>query len=275
MDVLPPLQELLPLAAELAIAGIIAGFLAGLFGIGGGAVLVPVSYQILGTLGVDDAIRMHISVGTSLAIIVPTALRSTLSHFRRGAVDTDLLRSFLVPVPAGVIAASIVAAHISGSSLRLIFAAVAFVVAVKLLFSRDNWKLGTNIPHNPLRAVCGFAIGFLSTLMGIGGGVFNNTFMTLYGRQILQAVATSAGVGVLISIPGVLGYVWAGWGEHRLPPYSAGFVNIPIALIIIPLTLLLAPLGVRAAHALPKRLLEIGFGVFLLTVSLRFFVSLL
>jgi uncharacterized protein len=274
MDVLPPLQELLPLAAVLAAAGIVAGFLAGLFGIGGGAILVPVAYQILGIVGVDEAIRMHVSVGTSLAIIVPTALLSTLGHYRRGAVDTALLRSFLIAVPAGVVAASIAAAQIAGSSLRLIFAAVALVVAAKLLFGKASWKLGSEIPQNPVRAIVGFGIGFLSTLMGVGGGVFNNTFMTLYGRPILQAVATSAGVGVLIALPGVLGYAWAGWGRLGLPPFSAGFVNLPMVLIIVPLTLLFAPLGVRVAHALPKRVLQVGFGIFLVAVSIRFFASL-
>jgi uncharacterized protein len=274
MDVLPPLQELLPLAAVLAAAGIVAGFLAGLFGIGGGAILVPVIYQILGILGVDEAIRMHVSVGTSLAIIVPTALLSTFGHYRRGVVDTALLRSFLISVPVGVVAASIAAAQITGSNLRLIFAAVALIVAAKLLFAKANWRLGSEIPPDPVRSIVGFGIGFLSTLMGVGGGVFNNTFMTLYGRPILQAVATSAGVGVLISVPGMFGYAWAGWGQHGLPPCSAGFVNLPIVLVIIPLTLLFAPLGVRVAHALPKRLLQVGFGLFLISVSLRFFASL-
>ncbi len=118
-----------------------------------------------------------------------------MSHLKRGSVDTDLVRSFLFPVPAGVIAASVIAARISGDSLKFIFAAVAVVVAVKLLFGRASWKLGTQIPGNPLRAVIGFFIGFLSTFMGIGGGIFNNTFMTLYGRQMLQSVATSCGRG--------------------------------------------------------------------------------
>ncbi len=274
MEVLPPINELLPFLAGLIAAGAVAGFLAGLFGIGGGAVLVPVFYQMLTILGVDEAVRMHVCVGTSLGIIVPTSLRSFHSHWKRGAVDMDLIRSFAVSVPAGVVAASLIAAHISGEGLKVIFAAVAVLVAMKLLFGRASWKIGDAIPGNPLRAVIGFLIGFLSTFMGIGGGIFNNTFMTLYGRPMLQSVATSSGVGVLISVPGVLGYMWAGWGADGLPPFSLGFVNVLMMAVVVPLSLLVAPLGVAAAHSLPRRFLEIGFGLFMLFVAGRFLVSI-
>jgi len=260
--------------AALVIAGVVAGFLAGLFGIGGGAVLVPVFYQMLGQIGVDEALRMHLAVGTSLAIIVPTSMQSFAKHKARGSVDMELLKSFLFAVPLGVVCASIVTAYISGAGLRVIFAVIALLISLKLLFQKDHWKLGADIPGNPLRALVGWAIGFFSTFMGIGGGVFNNTFMTAFGRQMLQAVATSSGVGVLISIPGVLGYLWAGWGIAGLPPFSIGYVNVLMVAMVIPITLFMAPLGVKAAHILSKRQLEIGFGLFLILVSIRFFVSL-
>lgn len=275
MIALPPVAELLPFLAGLLAAGAVAGFLAGLFGIGGGAVLVPVFYQMLTILGVSEDVSMHLSVGTSLAIIVPTSLRSFQGHWKRGAVDMELLRSFIVAVPLGVIAAAIIAAWISGEGLRGIFAFFAFIIALKLLFAQERWRVGADIPGNPLRSVIGFLIGMMSTFMGVGGGVFNNTFMTAYGRPMLQAVATSSGVGVLISIPGMLGYIWAGWGEAGLPPFSVGFVNLLMVAVVIPMTLFVAPFGVAAAHALPKRMLEIGFGLFLLSVSVRFVVSLL
>jgi uncharacterized membrane protein YfcA len=259
----------------MAATGAVAGVLAGVFGIGGGAVLVPVFYQALGVIGVDDAVRMHISVGTSLAVIVPTSIRSFLSHRARGAVDMSLLRSFLIPVPAGVVIASIVAAHISGRELRVIFAIIALVIGLRLLLNRESWRLAGEIPPNPWRAIIGAVIGFLSTLMGIGGGVLNNTFMTVFGRPIHQAVATSAGVGVLISSPGIVGYIWAGWGHGSLPVFSTGFVNWIAVALIIPITLYAAPLGVRVAHALSKRQLEIAFGAFLLFVSARFFYSVM
>lgn len=275
MPLLPPLWDLMPFVAALMAAGAVAGFLAGLFGIGGGAVLVPVFYQMLGALGVDDEVRMHVSVGTSIAIIVPTSLRSALSHLKRGSVDVDLLRSFALSVPTGVVAATIVAAWISSEGLRLVFAFVAVIVALKLLFARADWKLGEEIPGNPVRSIIGFVIGMLSTFMGIGGGVFNNTFMTLYGRPMLQSVATSAGVGVLISVPGVIGYAIAGLEVAGTPPFSLGFVNLLMVAVVIPVTLLVAPLGVATAHRMKRRTLEVGFGLFMLSVSARFFLSLL
>lgn len=267
--------DLLTFGVYLIVAGAVSGFLAGLFGIGGGAVIVPVLYQIFGMLHVDDAVRMHLSVGTSLAVIVPTSLRSLLAHRKRGAVDMELLRSFIVAVPAGVIVASLVAASISSAGLRTIFATMTVLVGLKLVFNRASWRLGSEIPGNPVRSAIGAAIGFLSTLMGIGGGVLNNTFMSLYGRPMHQAVATSSGVGVLISVPGIIGYVWAGWGDPLLPAFSTGFVNWIAVLAIIPVSFVVAPLGVRAAHALKRRQLEIGFGIFMFIVSARFFASLL
>lgn len=267
--------EIAGFAAAIAVSGVVSGLLAGVFGIGGGAVLVPVFYQVFGLLDVHESVRMHLSVGSSLAIIVPTAIRSFTSHRARGAVDMELLRAFAVPVPVGVVLASIAAAYISSEGLRIVFAVLAMLVALKLLFNRDSWRLGTELPRNPALSAVGVVIGFFSTLMGIGGGVLNNTFMTLYGRPMHQAVATSSGVGVLIGIPGTIGYVWAGWGERLLPVASTGFINWIAVALVIPIALLVTPYGVRLAHALDKRQLEIGFGLFCLFVSARFIVSLL
>ena len=266
--------EIIGLVVALAASGAVAGLLAGVFGIGGGAVLVPALFEFLTWLGVDESVRMHVSVATSLGIIVPTSLRSFAAHKKRGAADLELLKSWLIPVPAGVIVASLVAAYVSGDGLKAIFAGIAVVVGLRMLFNRESWRLGADIPGNPLRAVCGALIGFFSTLMGIGGGVMNNTFMTLYGRPIHQAVATSAGTGVLISIPGVVGMIWAGWGNPDLPAFSLGYVNLLGVALIIPITTFAAPFGVKIAHALPKRQLEVFFGLFLLLVAARFAWSL-
>lgn len=274
MEVLPPFSELLPFVGGLLVAGGIAGVLAGLFGIGGGAVLVPVFYSMLGFLGVDEAIRMHLSVGTSLAIIVPTSLRSFMGHKAKGAVDMDLLKSFIFSVPLGVLLATLLVAGLSSGVLRAIFAFFSLIIALKLLFGREDWKLASDVPRGIGKHIAGSIIGFFSTFMGIGGGVFNNTFMTMFGRPIHQAVATSSGVGVLISIPGMIGYIWAGWGAQGLPPFSIGFVNVLMVLIIIPITLMVAPIGVGLAHSLSKRNLEIGFGLFLVLVAIRFFATL-
>lgn len=270
-----PISELLTLALTIAGAGVIAGFLAGLFGIGGGAILVPVFFQAFGFAGVDDAVRMHLSVGTSLAIIVPTSLRSFLTHRAGGAVDMELLKRWVIAVPVGVLIASAVIAFISSEGLRLVFAAIAVIVALRLLFNRETWKLASDLPQEPFRFVVGSTIGFLSTLMGIGGGVLNNTFMTLFGRPIHQAVATSSGVGVLISIPGMIGAMWAGWGAPGLPLGSVGYVNWVAVALVVPITLLVVRFGANLTHKMPKRRLEVAFGVFLLTVAARFFWSTL
>lgn len=267
--------ETLGLVAALIASGIVAGLMAGLFGIGGGAVLVPVFYQFLAIVGVDESVRMHVAVATSLGIIVPTSLRSFFAHKARGAVDMELLKSWLIPLPLGVVAASLVAAHVSGQGLKGIFAVIALAVSLRMFFNRDSWRLGNDIPGFPIRPLCGALIGFFSTLMGIGGGVMNNTFMTLYGRPIHQAVATSAGTGVLISIPGVIGMIWAGWGEPALPQFSLGYVNLLGVAVIMPLTTFAAPFGVKLAHRMPKRALELAFGAFLMLVAIRFGISLL
>ena len=174
--------------------------------------LVPVLYQAFTLLDTADSVRMHLAVGTSLAVIVPTSISSFRAHYRRKAPDMALLKSWIIPVPLGVIAAAIIAAWVSGSVLRFVFAVIAVLVGLRMIFNRESWRLGTDLPKNPLRAVCGFVIGLLSALMGVGGGVLNNTFMTTFGRTVHQAVATSAGVGILISWPGLIGYLWAGLG---------------------------------------------------------------
>jgi uncharacterized membrane protein YfcA len=260
--------DLAALLLALAATGLVAGLLAGIFGVGGGAVIVPVMYQALTILGVRSAVTMHVSLGTSLAIIVPTSISSFRAHRARGAVDMGLVRSWLVPVPAGVALASFVAASVSGPALRAIFAGMATLVALRLIFNRASWRLGSDVPEGPVRWIVGLLIGALSALMGVGGGVLTNPFMTMFGRPIHQAVATAAGVGTLIAIP-------AGWGAEGLPPYSLGFVNLLAVAVVMPLSLLTAPLGVKIAHDLSKRQLELAFGLFLMLIAARFVYSLL
>ncbi|PTM95209.1 sulfite exporter TauE/SafE family protein [Mycoplana dimorpha] len=271
---MPPVTDLIVFALALAAAGVVSGLLAGIFGIGGGAILVPVFYQVFGYLDVPEAVRMHLSIGTSIAIIVPTSLRSFTGHRKLGVVDLELLKGWIVALPLGAILAAVIAALISSQGLRLIFVAIAFAVALRMLLDQPHWRLGRDLPPNPWRWIAGVVIGTLSGLMGIGGGVLNNTFMTMYGRPIHQAVATSSGVGVLISIPGLFGYIWAGWGAPGLPPLSTGFVNWIAVALIIPIALAVTPYGVKLAHALSRRQLEIGFGVFLLLVGARFLYSI-
>lgn len=275
MEITATAGELVVLALALIAAGSLAGLLAGMFGIGGGAVIVPVLVEFLNILKVEPEVQMHLAVGTSLGIIVPTSIRSVRAHLKRGMVDMTLLKSWVVAVPLGVVAASAFAASASGETLRAVFAVIAFVLGLRMLLRFERLRLGDDLPGQPWRTFIGAAIGFLSALMGIGGGVINNTFMTLCGRPIHQAVATSAGVGVLIAIPGAIGYMIAGWNAEDLPPLSIGYVNLLGVALVIPVTMLLAPVGAKLAHRLSKRHLEIGFGVFLLIVAARFIAGFL
>jgi uncharacterized membrane protein YfcA len=268
---MPDIALLVPMLLTLLAASVLGGLLAGLFGVGGGAIFVPVLYHTFTLIGVDPAITMHLSIATSLAIIVPTALRSLAAHRRHpGMVDMALLREWVVAVPLGVIAGTVVAAYSSTAALKGIFAAIAFVLALKMIIGRLPLNFGTDLPGLAGRSLAGFLIGLLSALMGIGGGVLNNTFMTAWGRSMHQAVATSAGVGVIIAIPGLVSYGVAGWGDPRLPAFSLGYVSLAATLIVAPAAMLVAPIGARLAHRLSKRRLQLAFGIFLLAVALQF-----
>jgi len=269
-----PVSDLLWLAAALAAAGAVSGLFAGLFGLGGGAILVAVLYQLFALIGVDEAVRMHLAVGTSLGVIIPTSIRSLSAHNRRGAVDFAVLRRWALPVVAGVVLGSLLAAWVSGALLRVVFAALCLIIVARMAFGRDDWRLGDDLPKGPLNALFGLAIGLLSTLMGIGGGIFGNTLMMAYGRSVHQAVATSSGLGLLISVPGALGFMWAGWGARDLPPLSFGYVSLIGVALLVPASVLAAPLGVRLAHAFAPRTLKIIFALFLVAVSARFIWSL-
>ena len=276
-------SELLQLALLLVVVGALSGFLAGIFGIGGGAILVPVFYECFRLAGVPLEVRMPLCIGTSLAIIIPTSIRSWRAHYLRGAVDTEILKAWWLPVLAGVIAGSVTARYAPERLFKIVFVAVAWSAAARLLLARATWQFGDDLPNGPLMKVYGFFVGILSTLMGIGGGLFSNLLMTFYGRPIHQAVATSSALAVLISIPGALGYVYAGWpAAARFPdiaalqlPFALGYVSLIGAMLVMPTSLLTAPLGVRAAHAMSKRTLEMAFGAYLFIVGGRFVISLL
>ena len=270
-----PLSEILGLAGALLAAGLATGLLAGLLGIGGGGILVPVLYEVFGALGVDDAVRMHLAVGTSLAVIVPTSLRSFAAHRARGAVDLDLVRSMALWVVAGVGLGAVLARYANQDALKAIWVAAAGLISLKLFLGRQDWQLGDAVPGQPFRALYGGFVGLVSTLMSIGGGIFITALMTLYGQPMQRAVATSSAFGPIIAIPGALGFVWAGWHAAGRPPGSLGYVSVLGALLIIPTSVLAAPLGVRIAHGISRRKLELAFATFLVVVGLRFLFSLI
>jgi uncharacterized membrane protein YfcA len=270
-----PLAELVLLAIALALSGLLTGFLAGLFGIGGGGMLAPVLYEVFASLGIEESVRMHLAVGTSLAVMVPTTMRSFTAHRARGSPDMDFVRRFRVPILIGVVLGVLVAGYASSTVLKLIWIVAGTLLAVRLYLGRDDWRLGSDIPGSRLVEAYLAAVGFLSTLMSTGGGALISMLMSLYGRPILQAVSTSSGAGPLIAIPGALGFIWAGWGVAGLPPGSLGYVSLLGALIIIPAGVSAAPLGVRVAHGLPRRHLELAFATFLMLIALRFLWTLL
>jgi uncharacterized membrane protein YfcA len=270
------LNDLIFLAVSLVAAGAATGLLAGLFGVGGGAVIVPVLYEVFRAIGVPDEVRMPLVVGTSLAVIIPTSIRSYRAHLAKGLVDTSIIKIWAVPVVLGVVGGSVIARYAPPDVFKAVFVAVAFASAMRLLFASDRWKLGDTMPGPFLMRMYGLVIGVLSSLMGIGGGQLSSLFMTFYGRPIHQAVATSSGLGILISIPGALGYIYAGWPKmDLLPPLSLGYVSLIGFLLFIPTSIWTAPIGARLAHRLSKRRLEVAFGIFLLVVCARFFWSLI
>jgi uncharacterized membrane protein YfcA len=271
-----PLNELAFLAVSLVVAGAFTGLLAGVFGVGGGAVIVPILYEVFRVIGVAEEVRMPLCVGTSLAIIIPTSIRSFNAHRAKGLVDLDILKVWAVPVVLGVVGGSYIARFAPPDLFKIVFVVVAVISAMRLLFASDKWQLGTEMPGKALMTVYGGIIGVLSALMGIGGGQLSSLFMTFYGRPIHQAVATSSGLGVLISIPGALGFIYAGWPKMAiLPPLSLGYVSFIGFLLFIPTSIWTAPIGARLAHRLSKRRLEVAFGLFLLVIAGRFIVSLI
>ncbi len=271
-----PLSELATLVAALAAGGALTGFLAGLFGIGGGAVTVPVLYEVFRVIGVDESVRMQLCVGTSLAVIVPTSIRSALAHRSRGALRLDAVKRWTLPILVGIGAGAVVAASAPGWLFKLLFVLFSVLIATKFLLGERTWRLGDTLPGHAAMSGYGFIIGFYSSVMGVGGGSVSTLVLSLYGTAIHTAIGTGAAVGVVISLAGTLGFMAAGWPHQALmPALSIGYVSLLGMALMAPLSVLMAPLGARIAHQLSKRQLEVALGIFLLAVAGRFVISLL
>ena len=270
-----PFSELALLAGAIMAGGVVTGILAGLFGIGGGAIIVPVLYEVFRAIGVPEEVRIQLCIGTSLAIIVPTTIRSYQSHRAAGMEVAGIIRLWWLPALIGVALGSAVAVIAPPAVFKIAFVVVATIIAAKLLFGRADWRLDDDLPPGLKGRALGFVVGLVSALMGVSGGSISNMILTLYGKTIHQAVATSAGLGVPITIAGTLGYMLAGLPQQSLmPPLTIGFVSLIGFALMAPLSSFTASYGARLAHWLPKRRLEIAFGIFLLLVSLRFLASL-
>ena len=261
--------EIIWFAVGLIAAGLLAGFAGGLFGIGGGIVIVPPLYWLMTALGVDEAVRMHVAVGTSLSTIIATSWRSLATHTKGGAVDFDVLRSWAPWISLGAIAGAVVAGAVSAEVLLIVFGGGLLLVALQMGFGNPAWRVADALPTGALRALIAGAIGLLSALMGIGGGAFGVTVMTLCGKPIHRAVATTSGFGAAIALPAAVGYAIAGFGREGLPPWSLGFVSLPGFVILGALTAITAPMGARLAHRLPQATLKRAFAVLLAVVAIN------
>lgn len=268
--------DLALLALAIVVGGVLTGLLAGLFGVGGGAIIVPVLYEIFHILGVSEDIRVQLCVGTSLAIIIPTSIRSYLAHRARGTLPAGVLKTWIVPVAGGVLVGGIIAAFAPAAVFKSFFAVMAFLLGAKFLFAQDRWRLGDTLPSRSLMWGYGLFIGFYSAMMGVGGGAVSTLILSLYGQPIHAAVGISAGVGVIISLVGTAGFIIAGLPHQAMmPPLSIGYVSLLGVALMAPVSALAAPYGARIAHALSRRKLETAFGIFLWIVSIRFIASLL
>ena len=257
-----------PLLLILVATALFAGVLAGLLGVGGGIVLVPVLDVALRTGGVSPDLSMHVAVATSLATIIPTAIASSRAHAARGAIDWSTVRAWAPGMLLGALVGSLLAARVADATLAAVFGVVAAIVAIKMFLPLDHLRVARSVPHGIGGNTIAAAIGGLSAMMGIGGGTLSVPAMTLTGGPIHQAVGTAAFFGLFIALPGTLGYLLA-TPAAVLPPFTIGLVSVAALAIVAPCTMLTAPFGARLAHSLPRRRLSQAFGVFLALVAAR------
>ena len=271
MEIISDTVTFLPIIAAFIAAGAAIGFLAGIFGVGGGAISVPVFFEIFGgVLGYPPDVAMPIAVGTSLAVIIPTSISSAHGHYKKGTLNLQVLSAWALPILSGVILGAAIASFSVPVVFQAVFVLVALLNAVKLLSGGMRWQLSETLPSKLGMRLSGMTIGLTSSIMGIGGGALSNIFLTMHGVPIHRAISTSAGVGALIALPGTIGYILVGLGRGDLPPGSLGFVSIFAFALTIPTSLMTTQCGVALAHQLPRRSLEIAFSGFLSLVAARF-----
>jgi uncharacterized protein len=257
------------LVAVLMLAGLAAGFAAGLFGIGGGFVVVPALLLVFSFFGVDPLVMSHVAIGTSLATIIVTSLRSVHAHNKRGAVDFKVIRDWAPWLVLGVGVGLMLARVLDGRSMKWIFAIGVMIMGVHFIYPlvRTDKMKTRDMPRGWMLAAIASFLGAFSALLGIGGGTIAVLVMTICGRPIHQAIATAAGFGVIIALPGTAGFILLGLGHQDLPFGSFGYINLIAVVCVTAMSFITAPLGVRAAHRLDAKALEKVFGVYLVATS--------
>ena len=259
----------------MVLTAIPVGFVAGLFGIGGGLITVPFLYYIFGTLGIDQAYTMHLAVGTSFAIIIPTSTVSVLTHHKFKAVDFDIVKNYGIFVVLGVIVGAIFAASLKTKSLVLFFSIIILFLGIYLLLLKEKEKDLIVEMKLFLKIILGFIVGFISALMGIGGAVMNVPILKFFGYSINKAIGSAAAIGFLIALFGATGFLISGSYFKTNLPLSIGFLNIPAFLIFIPITTFMARIGARTVHRIDKNKISKFFGIFLLLIATKFFYEYL
>ncbi|NOC82835.1 MULTISPECIES: sulfite exporter TauE/SafE family protein [unclassified Ruegeria] len=266
---MPETMLLAQMLGLLLAIGALAGVLAGLLGVGGGIVLVPAFFYAFQTLGYGGPQLMQLCLATSLATIIVTSVRSVLAHNKKGAVDWDILRGWGPGIVVGAIIGVLVASALRTEALQALFGILGMVIGAYLGLGRSEWRLGDVMPGGVKRAILSPAVGFLSVLMGIGGGSFGVPLMSLYNTPIHRAVATAAGFGVIIAVPSVIGFLFLDIAPEHRPPLTIGAVNLVAFCIVVAMTMITAPWGVKLAHAMDPKPLKRVFAVFLTLVALN------
>ena len=254
----------------MALAAIPVGFVAGLFGIGGGLITVPFLYYIFSSLGIDQSYIMHLAVGTSFAIIIPTSIVSVLTHHKFKAVDFNIVKSYGVYVIMGVILGTLFAASLKTKSLVLFFSIIIFILSIYLLLLKEKQKDVIIDIKLHLKIILGFIVGFISAPMGIGGAIMNVPILKFFGYSINKAIGSAAAIGFLIALFGAIGFLVTGAYLKTNLPLSFGFLNIPAFLIFIPITTFMARIGAKTVHKIDKNKISKIFGIFLLVISIKF-----
>lgn len=268
--------EIINLLIVLSLSATVAGFMAGLLGVGGGIIMVPALYYAFSVLDFDITTRMHLSVGTSLAIIIPTSIISTKTHSEYNAVDFKMVKSFGLFILCGVIAGTFLAVNLKTPALVLFFAVFAFLVGLFFIFLRENLMSNPKTISNIVKKITGIIIGFISVPLGIGGGSLMVPFMRSFGYDIRKSIGTAAAVGFLIAVCGAITMSLSGKMIGNVnSPYSFGYINLMGFLVFVPVTTVMARIGAKAVHKIDKKLLSKIFGVFLICVSIRSFVEYL